>query len=214
MPTKISLNIPDDTRKELAELADFYKLDVKDAILSILTEIGKSRNPIINLGKEYKVPVKLDTLISDILSEATDYSINTKVLDYFKARGLYTINDMEIDLEEASLHFHYMASQDLCITEFSFAVDPGGKALQTCSIIDVKKVEKRALGKLKEVIKNIKTPEGFSELEDYDFTIDDSDDEYWNLVFECEAENLSDFPSLDTISKTVEEIFKKAGTYL
>ena len=121
--------------------------------------------------------------------------------------------DMEIDLEEVSMHFHYSSSEgcDLRIDEFSVAVDPGGKTLRTYSIIAVKKVGKQTLKKLKEIIKNIETPEGFDELEDYDFTIDDSDDEYWQLEIGCEAEHLSDFPSLDIISKTVEKIFKKAG---
>jgi len=89
MATKISLNIPDDTYKELSELADFYKLDVKNAILSTLATVGKYGDSIIKLGKEYKVQPNLDNVMSNMLSlsESTHYSIDREVLDCLKAKA-------------------------------------------------------------------------------------------------------------------------------
>jgi hypothetical protein len=217
MVTKISLNIPDDSYKELSRLADFYKLDVKDTILNILSEIGKSNDLIMNLSKQYKVPSEsLGIAMSNILSLSQDtyYMIQRAVLDSFNVRGPYLMNHMEIDLEDVSMHFHftgYAEDYNSLIGEFSFTVDTSQKTLQTYSVIEVEKVEKRALEKLKEIVKDFEMPEDFGELESCEFIIDESDDEYWNLEIDCFAESLSDFPSLSTISKTVSKILKKAG---
>ena len=214
MVKKVSLNIPDDSYKQLASLSDFYNQDVKNAIISILDVVGGKGQRIINLSKEYKVPVKLVTVMSLIFRAGFDsiYTLFNKVLENLEVKGLYTLEDFGIDLDENYMWFFYAAlvGCNLLIDGFYIDLKPGLKRLTTNSYIEVKKVNSKVLGKLKKLVQSVEVPEEFDEIEDYNIEIEE-DEEFWTLKIDCTAESLNYLPSVNRISEFVEQVFKKAG---
>jgi hypothetical protein len=214
MVKKVSLNIPDDSYKELASLSDFYKQDVKDVIISILGGVGGHARAIIHLSKEYKVPVELETVISHTFGAGfhSIYSLFDEILENLNVKGLYTLSDLDVNLDENYMFFWYdaLVGCDLQIDGFYVTLEPGVKTLTTNSYIEVKKVNNKALGKLKKLVRSIEVPEEFDELEDYNIEIEEAE-EFWILKIDCTAESLNYLPTVDGMSKFVERIFKKAG---
>jgi len=214
MVKKVSLNISDDSYKELASLSDFYKQDVKEAIISILDAVGGHARAIINLSKGYEVPVELKTVISHTLGAGFNsiYSLFNEVLENLEVKGLYTLSDFDIDLDENYMWFSYdaLVGCNLQIDGFYVTLKPGVKTLTTNSYIEVKKVNNKALRKLKKLVRSVEVPEEFDELEDYDIEIEE-DEEFWTLKIDCTAESFNYLPSVNRISEFVERAFKKAG---
>ena len=214
MVKKISLNISDDSYKELASLSDFYKQDAKNAIASILDVVGREGQRIINLGKEYKVPVKLITVMYHMF-DAGFSSINNlfnNVLESLEVKGLYTLSDFDVNLDENYMMFYYAAlvGCNLQIDGFYITLEPGLKTLTTNSYIDVKQVKSEVLSRLKKFTRSVEVPEEFGELEGYNIEIEENE-EFLTLRIECTAESLNYLPSINRISKFVEQIFEKAG---
>jgi len=216
MNKKISITIPKDGYKELSSLSDFYELDVENAIISILDVVGKEGQWIINLSKDYKVPVKLTTVMSHIFSAGfhSMRAIFNEVLENLEVKGLYTLGDLDTDLDEnyVWLHFDALVGCTLQIDGFSVVLEPGLKTLSATSYIEVKDVSNEALGKLKKLVKSDEVLEEFGalELEDYSMEIE-GDEEFCTLVIHCWAESLSYLPSIKRLSRFVEKLFKKAG---
>ena len=214
MVKKVSLNIPDDSYKKLASLSDFYKQDVKNAIISILEVVGGKGQWIINLGKEFKVPVKLINVMA-ILFDAgftSIYSLFNDVLEKLDAKGLYALEDFQIDLEKDYVWFSYYAlkGSDLQISGFYLAIEHGIITLTTHSYIDVKEVDNKTLGKLKKLVQNVEPSTEFGDVEDCSIEIEE-DEEFWKLKINCEDESFYYLPSVKKMSKFVERIYKKAG---
>jgi hypothetical protein len=211
---RISLNIPEDSYEKLASLSDFYNQDVKNAIVGILDLVGQQHQRIINLGKEYKVPVKLNTIISHALFTGfnSTYLLFNKILENLEVKGLYTLSDLDIDLDEDYMWFHYVAlvGCNLQIDEFSVILKPGLRILRTVSHIEVEKVSNKILRKLKKIAPKVELPEEFHELDDYNIEIQE-DEEFWRIEIDCTAESLVYLPSVNRISEFVVQLFKKAG---
>jgi hypothetical protein len=218
MVKKVSLNIPDDTYTELASLSDFHKEDVKDVIATILSAVGSYGERIMNLGKEYKVPVKLNNVMCRILDAGFNMmdGLSNQVLDRLEVKGLYVPGDVGIDFDENDLWLQYDAIRgcNLKIDEFCVWI---GKVvtLRTSSYIEVKKVNSNALTKLQKVVQNVEAREEFSGLnidkdEECNIKIEE-DEEFWTLVIECTVGSFGNLPSLKRMSKFVEQIFKKTG---
>jgi hypothetical protein len=210
MVKKVFLNIPDDSYKELASLSSFYEQDVKDSIISILDIVGSQAGRIINLSKEYKVPMELLNVLAHMFDASFHVipSLFNKILEILKVKGLYTLEDFGIDLDENTMWFFYAALLDcnLQINNFYVQINPGLKYLDTKSYIDFEKVNDKSLEKLDKLIESVKVPEEFYELEDYKIEIDED-----GLKIECTAESLSYLPSVKKLSEFVKQIFKKAG---
>jgi hypothetical protein len=213
MVKKLILNIPDDSYEQLASLSEFYKLDVNSIVVSILDTVSQQSRGILNLSKEYKVPVKLNTVIFHLFDAGFTaiYSLFNEVLEKLEVKGLYVLEDFEAKLDEDYIFFVYSAlvGCNLHIDSFYLTID-GLKTLTTNSLIDVKKVSRQALGKLKELVQNIVEPEEFVDLEDYNIEIEE-EEEFWTLKIDCMAESLDYLPSVKQVSRFVERIFKKAG---
>ena len=216
MNKKISLTVPEDSYKKLSSLSDFYKLDVENALISILDVVGREGQGIINLSEDYKVPVKLTTVMSHIFFAGFDSmrAIFNKVLENLEVKGLYTLGDLDTDLDAnyMLLHFDALVGCNLQIDGFSVVLEPGLKTLRATSYIDVKEVSNEALAKLKKLVKSDEVLEEFDalEIEDYNIEIEE-DEESLTLVIHCWAESLSYLPSIKRLSKFVEKLFKKAG---
>lgn len=213
MVKKLSLNIPDDSYEKLASLSDFYKQDIKSIVVSILDVVSLQSRGILNLSKEYKVPVKLDTVMFHLFDAGFNsiYSLFNEVLEKLEVKGLYLLEDFETKLDEDYIFFAYaaLAGCNLHVDSFYLTID-GLKTLTTNSLIEVEKVSKQALGKLKELVQNIVEPEEFLNLEDYNIEIEE-EEEFWTLRIDCMAESLDYLPSVKQVSRFVEQIFKKAG---
>ena len=215
MNKKISLTVTEDSYKKLSSLSDFYNLDVENAIISILDVVGREEQWIINLSKDYKVPVKLTTVMSHIFF-AGFHSMRTifnEVLENLEVKGLYTLSDFDIDLDENYMWLSYAALRgcNLLIDQIDITLKSGLKGLTTHSYIEVKKVNNKVLGKLKELVESIEIPpREFGDVTDYKIEVEE-DDEFWHLRIDFTDESLSYLPSVKGISKFVERIFKKAG---
>ena len=213
MVKKVSLNIPDDSYKELASLSDFYKQDIKNTITGILDVMGHRCQSIINLSKEYKVPVKPSTVMFHVIEVGLHsvYVLFNKVLENLGVKGLYTLGDFDVDLDENHMWFSYdaLVGCNLQIDGFYVDIGPGLKTLTTTSYIEVKKVDDKVLGKLKKLVQSVEVPEEFGELEDYNIEVEE--EEFWTLRIDCTAESLGYLPSVKRISEFVEQVFKKAG---
>jgi hypothetical protein len=213
MVKKLILNIPDDSYEQLAFLSEFYKQDVNSIVVSILDAVSQQSRGILNLSKEYKMPVELNTVMFHLFDAGFTaiYSLFNEVLEKLEVKGLYVLEDFEAKLDEDYIFFAYSAlvGCNLHIDSFYLTID-GLKTLTTNSLIDVKKVSRQALGKLKELVQNIVEPEEFVDLEDYNIEIEE-EEEFWTLKIDCMAESLDYLPSVKQVSRFVERIFKKAG---
>ena len=215
MVKKVSLNISNDSYKELASLSDFYNQDVEDIIIKILNIVGMNARRIINLSKEYKVPVELVTMISDIFDAGNTliYDLFDKILENLDFnKGLYSLEDLGIDLDENISWFYYVALDgcNLKIDTFHLEIHPGLKYLDTESYIDGEKLNDEVLEKLYDLIESVEVPEEFHELENYEIKIG-GDEEFLKLKIDCVADSLNYLPSLTIMSEFVDQIFKKVG---
>lgn len=214
MVKKVSLNISDESYEKLASLSDFYKQDLENTIVTILDVVGSEGQWIINLSQEYKVPVKLDTVMFHMLDAGISsiYSLFNNVLEKLGVKGLYVLEDLEVDLDEDYIFLIYdaLAGCNLHIDCFDLTLKSGLKTLSTRSLIKVEKINKQTLEKLKELVRSVAEPEEFVDLEDYHIEIEE-DEEFWTLRIDCMAEALDYFPSVKRISKFVGQLFKKAG---
>lgn len=214
MPKKVSLNIPKESYEELASLSEFYKQDIEQTILGILEVVGSSSHWITNLSKDYKMPIKPTTALTHMLDAATTSMVLFgEILEKLQAKGLFVLEDLSFDLDENSFTFSYSAlnGSDLYIDSFYLALSPGLKSLTASCSLDVTKVSKKSLEKLKHVAEGFEAPAEFDELEQYYFEIEELDEELWTLFIQCEAEYMGDFPSIKQLSHAAEEILKKAG---
>lgn len=216
MVKKVSLSIPDDIFKGLTSLSDFYKQYVKNVIISILDAISRESQWIINLSKEYKVPVELNTVISVMLDAAIHsiISLFNEVLEKLGVKGLFTLADLHIDLDENLMVLYYAALEgcNLYIDAFDIEVKPGLKTLTTTSYIEVEKVNKEILSKLKEIVRSqsFEVPEEFDDLEYYDIRIEE-EEEFWDLKIDCTAMSFDYLPSVSRISEFVKQMFEELG---
>lgn len=209
MVKKVSLNISDDNYKKLASLGDFYDQDVEETITSILDAVGSQAGQIINLSKEYKVPVKLITVIYCMLDAGlySIYGLFNKVLERLEVKGLYTLEDFGIDLDEYFIWIWYNALPGCNLKIDGFYVRINGlKYLDTKSYIDAEKVDDETLY---DIIQSVEVPEEFYDL-DYSFQIG-GDEELLTLEIEFVTDSLYYLPSLKIVSEFVEQVFKKVG---
>lgn len=214
MVKKASLNIPDDIYKGLVSLSEFYKQDVKDVIITLSDVVGRHASAIINLSKEYKVPMKLKAVVYHTLGAGFNsiYSLFNEILENLKVKGLYALGDFDVNLDENYMFFSYdaLVGCNLQIDGFYVTLEPGVTTLTTNSYIEVKKVNKKVLGKLKKLIRSAEVPEEFDELDGYDIEIEEGE-EFWALRIDCTAESLNYLPSVNRISEFVDQVFETAG---
>jgi len=146
MIKKVSLSVTDESYERLAALSSFYKQDIKDAIISILDLVGVESPQIMHLSKEYKVPTDLSMVMSHVFFAGFD-SLRTlfnKILENLEVKGLYTLGDLDIDLDEKYMWFSYdaLVGYDLQIENFYVTLEPGLATLTTNSYIEVEKKQR------------------------------------------------------------------------
>ncbi|NIO38283.1 hypothetical protein GTO27_11365 [Candidatus Bathyarchaeota archaeon] len=188
--------------------------DVKDVIITILSVVGWEADQIASLAKDYKVPVKLRSIMSQICGAGLHSirSLFNDVLENLDVKGLYVLSDFDINLDENHMWLSYAAliNCNLLIDGFYVTLEPGLKGLTTNTYIETEKVNKKALGKLKELIKTVEIPDEFSDLDHYAFEIEE-DEENWTFTIDFSAESLTHLPSVKRISEFVEQILRKVG---
>lgn len=218
MVKRVSLTVANDTYENLAALSDHYGEDVQDAIKDMLEIISMNSRWVTNLKDNYKVPVGLRNVLAHIIGVAFhSLSLFNKVLEKMDVKGLYTLEDFEVDLDENYMWLFYdaLAGCHLKVDAFDITIKPGLKRLTTFTYIEVRKNSKRLLEDLKKFIQNIQAsaefdqiPEEFEYLEDYDIEIIE-EGELWTLQIDCIADSFDNLPSIRRISRFIEQIFKK-----
>lgn len=217
MVKKVSLAIADEVYEKLAVLSSYYNEDVQDAIKELLETIGMESRWIMKQKDDYKVPVNLKRVLSDIIHAAYhSLGLFNEVLEKLDVKGLYKLEDFEFNLDERYMRFFYDAvTDDLKIHAFDIILQNGSKHLTTFTYIEVGENEKRALESLKDYIQAIlgeldQLPEEFEYAEDYNIEIIE-EEELWTLQIDCIADSFDDFPSIKRMSNFVKQIFKKVG---
>lgn len=213
MVKRVSLTIPDEIYKELIALSDSYKLGIQETIISILKAVGMESRWIIDLRKDYEVPVNLTNVVTHVVSAAFhSLSLFNKILEKMEVKGLYRLEDFDFNLDKNYMLFYYsaLAGCNLKIDAFDVTIQPGFKSLTTYSYIEVGKANKGILGDLKRFIQTVQVPEEFDYLEDYDIEIIE-EETFWILQINCTADSFDNLLSIKEISRFVGQVFKKVG---
>lgn len=194
-------------------MVDSHKENVEDVIAGILDITGYQADQIIELGKECKVPTKPTAVMARMLMAGFHFMrLFHKLLEDFEARGLYTLEDFDFDLDKNYLWFYFAAlvGCDLQIYAFDISTRPGLSTLTTRSYIETKEVNKKRLEKFKKLVQSVEEHEEFGEVDAYHIEIDEEDEEGLTLTIDCSAEGLGYLPSVKEASRFVERILKKA----
>lgn len=218
MVKEVTLSVSDDSYKELLSLSDFLKLDVETMLSTVLNAIGthSSVHRIVNLSKEYRVPVEFEEVMANIPEAGllSKEMLFNPILEKLKAKGLYYVDDAGIDFDEADFWFHAagLMGSELKVDSFFIHMNRGHTSIEVYQTVETGKSSVDALGKLKEIIENesVEYPSEFYDI-DYEAKIDDRDEEFWELEIFCWAGSLDELPSIKAISDFIKQVFKKAG---
>jgi len=192
----------------------FYKKDVEGITARILDVVGTHAQSIIALTKEFKVPMKLGSIISLLLETgfSTIYLVFNEVLEILGVKGLYTIDDLGFNIDEHDLWFHCCALKgcNLQVDDFFIHLEPGGETLTTYSYIEIKNASKEELKKLKNLIRQIEAPEEFDEVDSFEATIEEAEG-LLTLRIDLIAESIVYLPKINEISRFAKQTFEQVG---
>jgi len=219
---RVTLDVQQDTIERLESLCEFYSKDVKEIISEIIEVISYESVWLLNLGKEYRVPIRLTNVLTHILfvGVQSTYSLFNKLLERLKGKGFFTVSDMEIDLEEMRIWVNYDALKvcDLYVDSFDLTLT-GLQRLTATYLLDVEKVDETALERIREIVDNfsdiegLELPEAFHDIMDFSVDVVDEDD-FLRLNVDITEESLDYLPSLPAISELFKQILEKAGIEL
>jgi len=220
MVKRISLTVADDAYENLAALSNYYDKGVQDAIKDILEIISMNSRWITNLKDGYKAPVNLKNVLAHIIDAAFhSLSLFNKVLEKMDAKGLYILEDFEVNLDENYMRLFYsaLAGCNFKIDAFDITIQNGSKRLTTFTYMEAEENRKSALDSLKRYIQTIpwdvdQLPEELEYFEEYleEFNIEIIEgEELWTLQIDCIADSFDDLPSIKRMSRFVEQIFKR-----
>jgi len=215
MVKKVSLDVKDDSYKELESLSAFYKQNVKDTILNIIDAIGRNRS-IEYLAQQYKVPVDLGAVVSHVFEAGSTLtqSLLNEILEKLKVKGLYVLEDFWISSDEDYMTFAFDAlrGSNLEVDSFHIQLEHGISGIATLLAFTYFTSENESetetmSKKLKDIVDNADPPLEFEELDGYEIEIE----EPGVLTITCTGESIEYLPSPIVISKFVKKILKKAG---
>lgn len=97
----------------------------------------------------------------------------------------------------------------MLIDEFNIWLESGGPSILANSHIETEKIN---IETLKKLIKEAEYPETeeYAEIDSFETSILDEDEEITTIQINLSAETIDDLPSIDSLSKFVEKILKKA----
>lgn len=203
---KITLNVPEETFKDLNSLSDFYNQDVNQTIISILNAISLESGWIINLGKEKKRSMIFDRILNEFLRAGVHSTyFFEKIPQELGGEGLFVLEDFDFSLVEDHFWFSYAATQEsnLWITSFQFAMNHDDNTITCNFYVNFEKEDEKSLENLECEAANY-----FEELDPEHYSYEVTED---GISIEYTADSLEDFPSLKQISKIIKEICKEAG---
>jgi hypothetical protein len=214
MTRQVSLDISDKNYEELISLSRFYNQRIEKTIADILEAVGFDCKYLENLKKTYKIPAKLRMVLAHFFGAST-YSMSffNSFLEKLEVKGLFVLQDFEYDLEECDMSFSYAALQGsrLPFESLCFTVEPGTKSLRVESIIEVEKVDKQSLERLKQAVEHFEEPAEFMDLEGFNVEVEDDFPEFATLVINLGAESIDDFPKARILSRVIKKLYKSAG---
>ncbi|MDG6222939.1 MAG: hypothetical protein IAX21_00910 [Candidatus Bathyarchaeota archaeon] len=213
MTKKISLDLPEKDYEELSSLGQLYNRDVNQVILDVINAVSTESHSIKTIRKESKVPIDLTSAIYSVFyagRNAIDNLFNP-ILDKLGVKGLYLLNDMEFDIDDNSLSISFNAHKDcnLHIDEFNIWLESGGPSILASSYVETEKIN---IEKLRKLIEKADCPEteDYAELDTFETSMLDEDEEIATIQINLSAETVDDFPSIETLSIFVEKLLTKA----
>lgn len=219
---KISLDVQQDTIERLESLSDFYDKEIKEIINEIIEVISHESGWLLNISKEYKVPIRLTNVLSHLLHvgvQSTN-SLFNDILERLEAKGLFCASDMEIDLDEMSIwvYFDALRGCDLYVHSFDLTLT-GLQRLTATYLVDVDKVDDDAVDRIidfDQVIgwkEGLELPESFHDVMDSSIAVVDVN-EFLRLNIDITEEFINYLPTIPDISEVFKRILEKAGVDL
>lgn len=213
MTKKISLDLPEKNYKELSSLGKLFNKDVSHTILDILNAVSMESYSIENIQKESKGSRDLVSAVLSVLHagrSAIDRIFNP-ILDKLGVKGHYILSDMEFDLDENYiwLNFTELRDSNLVIDEFGFFLESGVPSILASAHIETENIN---IEKLKKLIEEAEWPETeeYAEMDPFEASIINEDEEWATIQIKLSAEIVDDFPSIKALSNFVDKLLKKA----
>lgn len=213
MTKKISLDIPEKNYEELSSLGKLYNKDVSQVILDVIDAVSMESHSIKAIRKESEVTKDLTSAIHSVLfvGRAAIDTIFNPILDKLGVKGHYLLGDMEFDLNENYIWFNFTELRDsnLAIDEFGFFLESGVPSILASAHIETENIN---IEKLKKLIEEAEWPETeeYAEMDPFEASIIDEDEEIVTIQINLSAEIVDDLPSIKSLSKFIEKILKKA----
>ena len=88
---RISLDVQQDTLDRLESLSEFYDKDIKEIINEIIEVISHRSGWVLNISKEYRVPIRLTNVLSHLLHVGihSTHSLFNDILERLEAKGQF-----------------------------------------------------------------------------------------------------------------------------
>ncbi len=207
---KVSIEIAEEDYKKIKELSDYFKQDEKKTISDVLKAAGRNAHSIFYNAQEKGFPTDLERSLGDIImTNENTLPLLNGIPEKLGAKGLFVLEDVEVDLDKEYFDFHYAATVEskLAVTQFCLTFERGElERLTVYSYVDVEHVSEEVQSKLFELIESHEDEELFGDLEDFNIMFEDSD-----VIVDCFDTSIAYFPSIIEISRYVKKLFKKAG---
>ena len=219
---RIYLDVQQDTIEQLESLSEYYDGDIEDIINEIIEMISFRSGHLINISKEYRIPIRLGNVLFHLLDAGfqSTKSLFNDILDRLEAKGLFTASDMEFDLDEMRIWVYFEAFRDCELYVDSFDLTLTGLQRITATyLVDVEKVDDATVDRIIDIAQDIgwseglELPESFYDIMDSSIDVVD-EDEFLRLNIDITEENINYLPTIPDISEVFKQIMEKAGVDL
>jgi hypothetical protein len=215
MPKKLTVEVEDEPYQRLCGIAGDFKLDVKQAVGTILTSVGGCDGSITRIS-ELSGPDK--SLSSALYAALGNYwtiaCLFNDVLSKVKAEGKFTVDiaNVEINWEDDFFSFHFdSATDDYNITNLLVRKEDGTFCLSTYTSVQLKETKNNCFDDLKAAAESAGNPFSVGECRIYG---EDSFDDSCYLVIDCFDGSLECLPTVKQVDRVIKRILRKAKIQL
>lgn len=210
MPKKLSVEVEDETYKQLSDLSANYGLSINQAVDTILKMVASNKGNIERLseisGPNKNLGCSLYTALSNYLTIA---SLFKNVLGKVKAEGQFEVDiaNVEINWEDEYFRFRFdAATKDYSVDSIEVMKEDGSYNLSTNTGIRLDDTKANSFDDLKAVVESMGNP---FEVDECRIHLDDGED-FCDLVIDCWDESIEYLPTVKQVDRVIKKILKKA----
>jgi hypothetical protein len=215
MPKKMSVEISDDTHKQLSNLASHYDLDIKQVINSILIATGRNEGRITQLSEISGPNKSLDSTLNATLDNYLVIAhLFNDVLSKVKAEGKFEVDiaNVEINWEDGYFRFRFDASTDgYNVSSIEVMKEDGRYNFSTYTGIQLEEAKNNSFDDLKEIAESMENP---FDVDECRIHVDDIDEDFCELIIDCWDESIEYLPSVNQADKVIKKILRAAKVKL